>query len=149
MTNAGWVYSTVTVNSGGKLVGNGNIREAIIASGGTLSPGLNTGNRIGTLAFQDLTLNSGGVMEFNVKYDSELGLMHDEIDVFNASTLTINATPANRFTLKVISLNSDDTAGGAIEGGLVVGNTYQWLLFDTNGIHDVTSGNSTITAAAS
>ena len=138
--NDGSVYSTATVNSGGKLVGDGYIQEGIIS--GTLSPGFNgslsgLGAKIGTLNFEDLTLNGGGTLEFHIKYNGE-GFDSDLVNVQNSATLTINATPSNQFTLKAISLNSDYMEGAAL-GGMIPGNTYSWLVFHTNGIYDAYS----------
>jgi autotransporter-associated beta strand protein len=142
--NDAYVYSTVTVKSGGKLVGDGFVTEGIIQSGGTLSPGFNSGNKLGKLSFEDLTINGGGTLEFNLKTDGQGGMFSDEIAVQNSATLTINATPANRFSLKVISLNSDGNAG-ALTGTFLAGSSYSWLLFDTNGIYDANSDSNVFT----
>lgn len=142
--NEGSVYSTVTVNSGGKLVGDGFVTEAIIHSGATLSPGFNSGNKLGHLSFEDLTIDGGGTLEFNLKSNGAGGLFSDEITVQNSATLTINATPADRFTLKVISLDAAGNAG-VLAGTYAFPSSYSWLLFNTNGIYDAASDSSTVT----
>ncbi len=142
-----FLYSnSVQVNSGGRLAGNdGGYALASINAGGTLAPGtaLTGPDAIGTLRFEDLAIGPNGAFEINVQSNGAGGFYYDQVSVTNTATLTINATPANRFSLKVISLDAAYALGDL--GGLTPGSTYSWLIFQTNGIYDITSSSSTIT----
>lgn len=148
LVNEYFVNSSVQVNSGGRLAGiYGGYTEAIINAGGKLAPGIAaTGSgAFASLDFEDLTLGQNGIFEINLSFNGET-FEHDKAYVQNSSTLTINATPANPFSLKVISLDSNYQLG-ALEG-LVPGQSYSWLIFDTNGIYDITTQSAAITAAS-
>lgn len=119
------LYNDVQVHSGGKLAGDGFASSATIGPGGIISPGLTC--PIGTLSFNDLTLENGGLYEWNFKGPDS----YDQISVFNDSTLQINST-AGGFTIKLISLDGSDNPG--IATGFLPGQTYNFILFTTNGI---------------
>jgi T5SS/PEP-CTERM-associated repeat protein/autotransporter-associated beta strand protein len=143
-----FLNSSIQVNAGGRLAGiAGGYENASISANGLLAPGLAaTGSSaIGSLNFEDLTLGQNGIFEINIRHNGS-SFSHDQAVVQNSATLTINATPANRFTLKVISLDSAYALGNL--GGVVAGTTYNWLIFDTNGIYDITSNGSTVTTAS-
>lgn len=124
------VYNPVVFDSGARLAGHGYYKNVSIGGGAVLSPGLAGSGQVGTLNFEHLELNAGGILEWHVGSAGNAGgrdLIKVESD--NSQTLVINATASNRFTLKVISLN---LAAGAL-GQLTVDpghGLYAWTVFD-------------------
>jgi autotransporter-associated beta strand protein len=131
--------STVSVESGGKLVGYGRIGDSSIGSattiksGGVLSPGIAGSSPIGELTFDHLTLQSGAIYEWNLQNPSGwAGNDWDLVSISNYSdTLHIDSTTSSKLTLKLISLNGAGAAGTAT--GFVFQN-YQWKIFDGGGV---------------
>jgi len=118
------------VVSSGRLAGFGKYGGSVsIGAGAILSPGLNGHGLIGSMEFKHLELNSGGIYEFQVqdpKNDNQNG--RDQIRVSGAKTLVINATSADPFIIKVLSLNSSGAAG--MLSGIDTNNgLYSWNLF--------------------
>ena len=106
----------VTVASGAALGGDGAIGGSVsVASGGTLSPG-NLG--VGTLTVGGLTLNNGGIVNF------EFSGTNDLISVTNAGGLTLNGGNINLFnagTTAAFATNGTYTLinyNGALSGAL-------------------------------
>jgi autotransporter-associated beta strand protein len=116
-------YGDVQVNSGGVLTGNGFASTASINLGGLLAPG-SLSCPIGTLSFNDLTLNAGGSYEWNFKDPSS----YDQVSVWYPTTLAINATNGGgEFTIRVLSLDASDNVGMAT--GFTEGQTYDFTIF--------------------
>ncbi len=115
-TNAS-LYISVMVNAGGRLAGEGFLNDAIIgdgallASGGILSPGLASDNRIGSLSFNDLTLNENSVLEIELLLHENGSVEHDQVNVVSSNTLFINSTTSAPLTLKLISLDLAGSPG--------------------------------------
>lgn len=127
------VSNPITLAAGSTIAGHGRFGSAIIGHGVTLAPGLNNGHPIGNLGFEDLTLGGGGILDWNLRNPhGEAGDEWDLVTVNSSSTLTITATAMERFTLKLSTVGS----GGQSEviGDFAEGTTYQWLLFETQGI---------------
>lgn len=114
----------------GRLAGFGRFEGNVaIGDGAILSPGLD-GARTGLMSFKHLELDGGGIFEFNVlDPDPSNPLGQDRIDVYGLSTLVINATAGDPFTIRVISLdptgNPGTLAGVSQDHGI-----YSWVLFD-------------------
>ncbi len=135
------INSTVTVQSGGKLTGYGNIGDGYmgaattIQSGGILSPGIAACAPIGNLVFDHLTLQSGAIYEWNLQDPNGCaGTGWDLVSISNyTATLHIDSTTTlgSQLTLKLISLNGSGVAGAA--SGLVEYHTYTWKIFDGGG----------------
>jgi autotransporter-associated beta strand protein len=121
------VYNPIVVDNGGRLAGNGAFASSVaIGTGAILSPGLADAGAIGMLAFDHLELNPGGVYEWQIQ-DANSSFGHDQIVISTPTTLVINATPANRFTLKVISLALNGTNGALT--GFDPTQPYAWSIF--------------------
>ncbi|AOS44814.1 PEP-CTERM motif protein [Lacunisphaera limnophila] len=138
VSDGGYVGNPLVITSG-KLAGSGYFNTATIGTSTTLSPGL-PGNPIGRLNFSDLTLAAGGTLEWNVHTADPLAQDYDLVTISNPSTLhitagttaddplTTNVNEDNRFTLKLVSLQANGTAG--ILTGLSGNRSYTWTLFD-------------------
>ena len=121
------VYNPIVVDNGGRLAGNGSFASSVaIGTGAILSPGLTGGGPIGMLAFDHLELNPGGVYEWQIQ-DANNSFGHDQIVISTPTTLVINATAADRFTLKVISLALNGTNGAL--SGFDPTQPYAWNIF--------------------
>lgn len=121
------VYNPIVVDNGGRLAGHGSFASSVaIGTGAILSPGLTGGGEIGLLAFDHLELNPGGVYEWQIQ-DANNSFGHDQIVISTPTTLVINATAANRFTLKVISLALNGTNGAL--NGFDPTQPYAWNIF--------------------
>lgn len=128
LNNNRQLYNDVQVNSGGIIAGNGFASSASINAGGLIAPG-GVSCPIGTLSFNDLTLNPGGGYVWNFKDTSS----YDQVSVLYATTLAINATSAGgEFTIHVVSLDSGDNVGMAT--GFTQGQTYNFTIFTANNI---------------
>ena len=122
-----YINNPIVVDNGGRLAGNGSFASSVsIGTGAILSPGLTNEGSIGTLTFDHLELNSGGVYEWQI-LDPNSTFGHDEIDISTPTTLVVNATSADRFTLKVISLALDGTPG--LLNGFDPSQPYSWTIF--------------------
>lgn len=126
----GQTYTDIQVNNGGTLTGTGFASSASINQGGLISPG-GVYCPIGTLSFNDLTLNPNGGLVWNFKDPNN----YDQVSVIYATTLAINATNAGgEFTIYVSSLNSDDNPGMAT--GFLAGQPYDFYIFSAHNITD-------------
>jgi autotransporter-associated beta strand protein len=124
------VYNPLVVDNNGRLAGNGTFASSVsIGTGAILSPGLTEGGAIGTLAFDRLELNSGGVLEWQI-LDPNSAFGHDQIDISTPTTLVVNATSLDRFTLKVISLALDGSLG--LLDGFDPSQPYTWTVFNSD-----------------
>ena len=142
----GRTVSNSIVVSSGRLAGFGTYSSSVsIGAGAILSPGLDGHGLTGSMTFNHLELNSGGVYEFQVrdpKSSSQDG--RDHINIQGAETLVINATSAAPFTIKVLSLNSSGEAG--MLSGIDTNNgIYSWTLFSFDSLS--IPGTSNIFAA--
>lgn len=139
--------TALAVNDNAVLKGNGAIQGTVtIQPGGTISPG----NSVGMLTLGGLTLNSSNadpataIFEFSNAVGSMPGADWDYLDV--NGTLTINATAADRMTLKIDSWKFDNTAHGGGPGAdwnyFDPQQSYSWKWIEADGI--VLSGSDSI-----
>lgn len=124
-------YNTLNLSSG-TLAGIGYVPEAHIGTSFTLSPGLPAnGGHIGNLEFAHLELGGGGTMEWNLQNpNGTAGSGWDQVSISTPTTLEITATSGNRFTLKLISLDTNGAPGTAT--GFIPGQEYSWLVFNSD-----------------
>lgn len=130
------VNNTVNVVSG-RVAGFGSFNSSMsIGTGAILSPGLAEFGNIGMLTIDHLELNSGGTLEWHIMNPSETGGGRDFVQVGYVppdATLVINATsasPADKFTLKIISLDLAGVEGGVLSGVDRGHGLYAWTLFN-------------------
>ncbi|MBI2515643.1 MAG: PEP-CTERM sorting domain-containing protein [Opitutae bacterium] len=124
----------LVIDNGGRLGGNGTYANSLaIGTGATLAPGFTGLSAIGRLDIYHLELNSGGTFEWQIQ-DPNSSDGHDQIDVSTPATLVINATSADKFTLKIVSLDLSNVAGGALSGLDQGHGVYSWTLFSTDAI---------------
>lgn len=124
------IYNPIVLDPGARLSGHGSISEATISSGAILSPGLAGLDEIGTLSFSHLELDPGGILEWHIQNPAGApGDGFDHIVVSTPSTLVINATEGDPFSIKVISLNTGGTGG--LLGGLLPGQSFAWTLISS------------------
>lgn len=117
------LYRPLILQSG-TLAGNGTFASSpVIGTGIKVAPGLAGAGGLGQLNFNELTFAGGGTYEWNIQ-DATGESSWDTINVENPATFYLTSTSADRFTLKVISLNLAGDPGAA--GGFVAGQTYQW-----------------------
>ncbi len=128
------VPNPLVVDNGGRLAGMGSFDTAAIGTGAILSPGLAEAGNLGFLQFNHLELNAGGTYEWQIQ-DPVSQFGHDLIDVATPTTLVINATSANRFTLKIISLALNGTNGAL--SGFDPTQSYSWSLFNYDSLGGV------------
>ena len=123
--------STVTVNSGGRLVGQGSVNSVTtINSGGILAPGFSTAALIGSIGFNDLTLKGGGFLEWNLSDPTgSAGTGFDSVTLLSAPLRIDASTLVTPFNLRLISLNAGGSPGTAT--GFLM-QTYTWTLFDAS-----------------
>lgn len=146
--NNGTLNADVTTQHGSVVQGNGTIHGTVtINSGATISPG----NSVGSLAIDNLTLNSSSVdpsvavFEFKGAAGTLPGTDWDYLDV-SSGILTVNATQAAPMTLKIDSWNSDNSGHGGAPGPLWNGfdpsHDYSWLWINASSL--VLSGSDPI-----
>lgn len=142
------VNNTVNVVSG-RVAGFGSFNSSMtIGTGAILSPGLAEFGNIGMLTIDHLELNSGGTLEWHIMNPSESGGGRDFVQVGYVppdATLVINATsesPANKFTLKIISLDLAGVEGGVLSDVDRYHGLYAWTLFNYDAL------DTTLTADA-
>ncbi len=86
---------------GGALTGNGTFTQPLTIG---LGVGLAPGYSPGTMTFSDLTLAGGGFLEFEIQDPTQsAGYGYDSLQV--NGTLNITATPGNRYSINIYSLN--------------------------------------------
>jgi autotransporter-associated beta strand protein len=124
----------IAIDNGGRIAGSGNISSNIsIGTGAILSPGLAEFGNIGYLAFEHLELDAGGVLEWHIQNPGDSGGGRDMVQVGideEVLTLVINATSADKFTLKIISLDLAGVEGGVLSGVDREHGLYAWTLFN-------------------
>lgn len=125
-----YISNPIVVASGGRLAGFGNYDHSVsIGAGAILSPGL-PGAPTGSMHFDHLELDAGGILEFNVMDpDPTNPLGQDRVNVYGLATLVINASPGDPFTIRVISLGADGEPG-TLTGVDQDHGIYSWVLFD-------------------
>ncbi len=138
LSDLAFVQNPIVI-SNGILAGSGSFTNVTIGAGAVISPGLAESGDIGTLEFQHLELEGGGVLEWHIQNPNGApGVGYDHIVVFNPDplmdTLLVTATSADPFSIKVMSLNGSG-APGALDG-FDPSQHYAWTLFD----FDVLSG---------
>jgi len=139
------VNNTVNVVSG-RVAGFGSFNSSMtIGTGAILSPGLAEFGNIGMLTIDHLELNSGGTLEWHIMNPSESGGGRDFVQVGYVqpdATLVINATSADKFTLKIISLDLAGVEGGVLSDVDRYHGLYAWTLFNYDAL------DTTLTADA-
>lgn len=137
----------------GALAGYGTFNSSVsIGTGAKLSPGLAGFGNVGTLTIDHLALNPGGIYDWHIRGAGTDG-GRDLIKVGYeepAQTLVINATsasPADKFTLKIISLDLANVEGGQLSGidpghGLYVWTLFEYDLLDTTLASDAFDPNA-------
>ena len=100
--------SAVTVNNGGTLGGSG--RVGSLSLGGLVAPG----NSVGVLGAGSTVLAVGGAFELEIfDWNSTPGTGWDLLEI--TGNLTLSNTPANRFTINLVSLQSSSTPGLSLD----------------------------------
>jgi autotransporter-associated beta strand protein len=114
--------SVVTVNSSGIVSGSGTIGGLVLNSGATLAPGAS----LGTLPAGDTTWGGGANYAWEINHANGTKGSDPGWDWLSVSgTLTITATPAQPFVVKVIGLN------GSVQGVVAEfhnTSTYSWTI---------------------
>ncbi len=135
--------SALTVNSGATLSGSGTIGSLALASGAILSPG----NSPGTLSTGSQTWAGGAsyVWEINdaANPSTGAGTRYDLLAI--SGTLTINATAENKFTLSLVSLLANHSAGDVINFNAAQNSAYT-IATTTGGILGFDANAFTINA---
>ncbi len=97
----------VTASTGGTLGGSGIIAGTVtVSGGGTLSPGV----KVGTLHTGNEIWNGSGVLSVEIKDAAGIEGVGWDLLTLNGS-ITVTATPANKFILDLHSLTAADLAG--------------------------------------
>lgn len=118
-------HSDFTV-AGGTLSGTGTIANLTLAAGGTLAPG----NSPGTLNAGNTTWAGGGTFEWEI--NNATGTAGTNWDLLAISGgLTITASQANPFTVSLISLLANNSAGDVPNFDAGINHTY--LIASTTG----------------
>jgi len=120
-----------TTFTAGRVAGSGFMPTLAVGANATISPGKT--NQIGELFFDHLELGQNGTLEWNLQ--NPIGGAGSGWDLTHAEasfTLDITATPTNRFTLKLISLDLANNIGAA--AGFTAGQTYDWKIFQADNI---------------
>lgn len=99
---------TVMVKSGAAVRGTGDVADLIVKSGGVLAPG----NSPGMLSAGTAAWAGGSVFEWELADASAAaGIGYDTVSV--SGVLTLSATDADPFTIRVLTLGADLQAGQA------------------------------------
>jgi MYXO-CTERM domain-containing protein len=121
----------VIVDNGGRLAGNGSFNSAItIGPGATLAPGFDGLASTGLLHIDHLELNGGGTYDWQIIDPLNSSTGFDRIDVGTVSTLVVNATALDPFTLRITSLDLTG-APGTLAGLDPSHGVYTWNVVDT------------------
>jgi autotransporter-associated beta strand protein len=106
--NGSAASSAFTLAGGGMLSGNGTVGALTIGSGGILSPG----NSPGTTSAGNTTFAGGGSFLWELNSTGGAAGSNPGWDLLSISgSLTLNATPANKFTINLTSLTLANAAG--------------------------------------
>ncbi|ACB73373.1 beta strand repeat-containing protein [Opitutus terrae] len=139
LMNGAHVSNAVTLESGSTIAGNGTFASNVIVGAGvTLKPELNNENTIGTLTFNELTLNGGGTYEWNMLNAS----VYDRVSVVNPTTLHFEQNAADAFTFKLTPLSAAGVIGPA--SGFIPGQTVTFELFQAATMDGFANFNYTI-----
>lgn len=125
------VLGNEIITEAGRLAGFGTFDSSpIIGANVTIAPGL-AERLIGHLNFYELTLASGGTLEWNVRDASaaEYTGGWDTISVSSPTTLTVTATEATPFSVKIISLQGNGTPG--LAANFDPSQPYSWMLIES------------------
>ncbi|MBX3750493.1 MAG: PEP-CTERM sorting domain-containing protein [Opitutaceae bacterium] len=115
----------------GRLAGHGTFAShPVIGANVTVAPGLANEGPIGRLRFDELTLASGGTLEWNLRDASGEGPAGwDLISIVADTTLYITATSDERFSIKIITLQANGTAGQA--ANFDPSQAYSWMVIES------------------
>lgn len=142
-----YLYNPVVVDNGGRLAGFGTFASSVnIGTGAILAPGLPGYGKTGLMSFNHLELDSGGIYEWEIQDPTDDGYAgRDHISISTPTTLVINATSEERFTLKVISLALNGSAG--LVNGFDPSQAYSWAIFSSDTIEGFDPAKFTIDAS--
>jgi hypothetical protein len=129
---------TVTANANGTLGGTGTINRAVTING-TVAPGdggTGTGTGTGTLTVGNTAWNTNGTYRFEINNATgTAGSSSSGWDlltgVSSGTTLTVNATNTNKFTVRLVSLDAAQTPGNA--QNFVNTDSYTWKIAQFDG----------------
>lgn len=123
------ISNPLIVDNGGTLAGSGRFNSTVIGVGATLSPGHASTGHLGSMEFTShLEFAAGGTYEWNISSALADGFNYqDAVFVGSPKTLEISATAADRFTLRVVSLNLLGELGQLSDIDPAHG-TYSWTL---------------------
>lgn len=137
-----FLQNPLVVDNGGRIAGNGLIASSLaIGTGATLSPGLDLAgyDPVGRLEIYHLSLRGGGSLDWDIMRADPTSGAWDQLFVSTPSTLDLTgvnledpASPATRFTLKVISRQLNGTAGPLADFDPSL--NYSWLLFSNDNV---------------
>lgn len=129
--NHGTTLGNHIIAESGRLAGHGRFAShPVIGANVTVAPGLANEGPIGRLQFDELTLASGGTLEWNLRDASAEGAGGwDTISVISDDTLYITATAEDRFSIKIITLQANGTAGAAVN--FDPSQSYSWMLIES------------------
>jgi len=115
----------------GRLAGHGTFSShPVIGADVTVAPGLANEGPIGRLRFDELTLASGGTLEWQLRDATATGPGgSDLISVVSDTTLYITATAEEKFSLRIITLQANGTAGPALN--FDPSQSYSWMLIES------------------
>ncbi len=135
-----------TVNAGGTLRGAGSLAALTLNAGATLTPG----NSPGTLTVTGDTTWHGGATyawEINDAFSpaTSAGTAYDLVSI--SGSLTLAATSENKFTLSLVSLLANNTAGDVLNFNSAVNSSYT-IATATGGIFGFDANAFTINSAA-
>lgn len=121
------ISNPVYLSDGATIAGHGTFASAVtIGAGVTIQPEFDTEFSIGHLRFDDLTLDAGGLYEWNLLDPAN----YDRVSITSPSSLHIDFT-SGTFTLQLISLSAAGTPGAA--SGFTFGQDYTFTVFDASG----------------
>lgn len=107
----------LVASAGAVLTGSGTTSgQVVVASGGTIAPG----NSPGTLHVDGVEFGEGGIYEWEIAAPGNHDLISAE------GTITITATEATPFTIKLITLDGNDNAG--FMEGFNMAASYNWTI---------------------
>lgn len=128
--NNGTTLGNDIITESGRLAGFGTFGSSpVIGANVTIAPGL-AGSPVGHLNFYELTVASGGTLEWNLR--DALGDITggwDTISVMSETTLIVTATEATPFSIKIISLQANGTAG--LAANFDPSQPYSWMLIES------------------
>lgn len=132
--------SAITVSSGGKLGGSGQVGSLSVV-GGVLAPGSSPGE----LHAGDTIFGAGGAYEWEINAASgNLGENWDFLDI--TGSLSITATNSSKFVISILSLTQGNVPGNVFDFN--AGGIYTWTIaVATGGISGFSAGKFLIDTA--